>query len=90
MPQCQDAADPVQDKVQAVRKNPKQPDYEGLEKLLSSTIDESGGLVMPEFDKWISDEQFQEAKTMAAGRKLREEQEAKAKVKPKGGAGDNA
>jgi hypothetical protein len=57
----------------ATRRNPRQPDFEGLDVVLDSTIDESGALVLPGFDTWVGDQQRAEAAVLKAGRQWREE-----------------
>ncbi len=72
----------------ATRRNPRQPDFEGLDVVLDSTIDESGALVLPGFDSWIGDQQRAEAAVLKAGRQWREEN-ATANKKKGGGSKDD-
>ena len=60
----------------ATKKNPRQPDFEGLDVLLDVTMDETGALLLPKFDKWVGELQGAEARTMKAGRLWREERAA--------------
>ena len=74
----------------AVRKNPKQPSYVGLDADLSHAFDESGGIITTKFSRHIAEEQKAEAQILKQQRLWIEEQEAenkaKSKVKgPKGG-----
>ncbi len=73
----------------ATRRNPRQPDFEGLDVVLDSTIDESGALVLPGFDTWIGDQQRAEAAVLKAGRQWREENANTRKQKGGGGGKDN-
>ena len=52
----------------ATRRNPRQPDFEALDVVLDSTIDESGALVLPVLDTWIGDQQRSEEAVLKAGR----------------------
>ena len=57
----------------AVKRSPKQPDYQGLDFMLESAIDETGAMVLPKFDAWVGDLQKAEAKVMAATRIWKDE-----------------
>ncbi len=66
----------------AIARNPKNPDYEGLDVIMSSRITETGTASTVEFQKWISNVHKDEPQIMKQGRLLREEKAAAAKVKP--------
>ena len=57
----------------AVKRNARQPDFEGLEAVLETCIDESGGLLLPKLDAWVGEQQRAEAQVLKAGRQWREE-----------------
>ena len=57
----------------ATKRNPRQPDFEGLDVVLDVAVDEMGGMVLPKFDSWISSQQQAEATILKAGRLWREE-----------------
>ena len=71
----------------AVRRNPKQPDFEGLELLTTQMLDESGGATAPVFASWLSTRQRDEAQILKQGRLLREERTAEGKRSAAGGGG---
>ena len=78
----------------AVRKCPKHPSFEGLEMMLSSTLDESGGAVVSQFEAFYSDEQRKVAHILKQQRLWQEEREQDAKrmdtrQRGKGGGGSN-
>ncbi|CAK0822647.1 unnamed protein product, partial [Prorocentrum cordatum] len=58
---------------QAIRRNPKHPDFTGLDIGTTGSCDEIGGARLHSFDSWLSSKQKEEAKTMEAQRKWREE-----------------
>ncbi|CAK0905984.1 unnamed protein product, partial [Prorocentrum cordatum] len=69
----------------AARKNPRAPDFEGLELILDAAVDDTGGMVLPEFDGRVGDQanrQWQDDRTAA---------QPKAPPKgPKGGGADGS
>ena len=65
----------------AVKRNPKVPDFEGLEVHLSHLLDARGGIVTTAYDRHIAEEQKAEAITLKQTRLWRDEQEADAKRK---------
>ena len=71
----------------AVRRNPKVPDYSGLEVFLAANTDESGAATTVVFNQWVADRQKDQAQIAKQGRLLREEKEAEKKraADPKGG-----
>ena len=73
---------------QAVERNPRQPDFEGLEIMLTSALTPAGGAVTEKFNEWLTARQRDQAQTMKQGRLLREERAAAAKksAAPKGAA----
>ena len=74
----------------AVRRNPKNPDFEGLEPYLAHSRDTSGLVRAPAFDKHVAEIQRAEAQVMKQRRQAREEQEANNKHKnDKGGKNNN-
>ena len=63
----------------AVNRNPKQPDFKGLDLIMSSVIDESGAVQVRRFEKWLAEAQKDEAIVLKGGRLWREEVAADAK-----------
>ena len=63
----------------AVKRNPKHPNFEGLEVMLSSALDESGGVVASQFDMYVSESQRVKANVMKQTRLMHEELEHEAK-----------
>ena len=41
----------------AMRRSPKHPDFTGLEAMMASQLDETGGVVTSKFDQWVAEEQ---------------------------------
>ena len=70
----------------ATRKNPRAPNYDGLEIILDSALDEHGCAVVPKFSKWVAEQQKSDYKVLEGSRKWQEEQEA-LKKKQKGDKG---
>ena len=68
--------------MRAVKRNPRAPDFEGLDSFLSTATDMTGGVVTLDFDKYISELQRNDAQIMKQNRMLKEEQTAQSK-KPK-------
>lgn len=60
----------------ATQKNPKQPDWEGLEVMVSGRLKESGAAELPGFTTWLTGVQRDHAQIMKQGRMLREERAA--------------
>ena len=63
----------------AVERNPRQPDFEGLEVMLTSALNPSGGAVTEKFSEWMTARQRDQAQILKQGRLLREERAAAAK-----------
>lgn len=42
----------------AAKRNPRQPDFEGLESIMDSPVDEFGATVVAEFSQWVADRQL--------------------------------
>ena len=63
----------------AARRNPKNPDYTGLDLMMESMVDESGAAVTSTFNDWLLNQQKAVAQVQKQGRLLREEQEAQSK-----------
>jgi hypothetical protein len=57
----------------AVERNPRSPDFEGLEALLETVAKPSGGVSLPTLSKWFSDLQQKEAFTLKQFRLAAEE-----------------
>ncbi|CAK0895895.1 unnamed protein product [Prorocentrum cordatum] len=75
----------------ATRKNPRAPDFEGLDLILDAGVDDTGGMVLPEFDGWVGDQARARAQTMKANRQWQEERTAaQPKAPPKGPKGGGA
>ena len=66
---------------QAVRRNPCQPDYSGLECILDSSLDAYGAVAPPKFTQYISELQKNEAQILKAGRQWSEETTTRDKSK---------
>ena len=58
----------------ATRRNPRHPDFEGLDGILDTALDERGAAIVPNFSEWIGKQQQSEAAVLKAGRQWREEQ----------------
>ena len=70
----------------AVRRNPKAPDFTGLDILLKRREDSTGSIHVPELDSWLSNQQKEQAIIMKQNRLHNEEEEQKEKAaKGKGG-----
>ena len=65
----------------AVRKSPKNPDFDGLEFLLETAVDASGAAVLPSIAKWLGEAQHKEAFTLKQMRLWTEERAALDKKK---------
>ena len=48
----------------AVRRNLKQPDYEGLDAILDAAIDSSGAVVLPSISSWLAEKQKAEGRSI--------------------------
>ena len=57
----------------AVRKNPKAPDFKGLDIMVASKLDMGGSALTGEFARWTAEEQKSEAFTMKQQRLFAEE-----------------
>ena len=57
----------------AARRNPRQPDFEGLDGILDVALDEGGSAILPRFTEWGGKQQQSEAAVLKAGRQWREE-----------------
>ena len=71
----------------AIRRSPKHPDFTGLDQLMASQLDETGGVVTSKFDEWVAQEQKTQAIIMKNTRLLQEEKDSDAKrlANPKAG-----
>jgi len=67
---------------QAVGRNPKHPDYDGLDPVCGTTLSEVGAVSAPLFSAWLASVNKDEAVVMKQHRLLREERTAEAKKKP--------
>ena len=65
----------------AVKRNPRAPDFEGLEMFLANGFDATGGVTTRDFDKYIADTQRNDAVIMKQSRLWREEHHADVKSK---------
>ena len=63
----------------AVSRNPKQPDWDGLEHVVASKVTTSGAAEVPGFMTWLTTIQKDQAQVMKQGRLLREERAAEGK-----------
>lgn len=71
----------------AVKRNPRQPDFEGLDAILDSSVDTSGAALAPKFMEYVSGIQKSQALIYKAGRIWNEEQAALAKASKASGSG---
>ena len=72
-----------------MRRNPKNPGFEGLDVVLSPMIDEGGAVSTKSFQGWVATQQKEDAVVMKGARMLREERDAedkRSKAAPAGGA----
>ena len=60
----------------AVNRNPKAPDWEGLEMVVAARVNDTGGVSVPKFMNWVGDQQKTEAQVLKQGRLIREERDA--------------
>ena len=60
----------------ACRKSPKAPEFDGLEFLLETAVDNSGGAVLPSIAKWLGEAQHKEAFTLKQMRLWADEKSA--------------
>lgn len=74
----------------AVRKNPRAPDFEGLESYTAHGLDSTGGALALEFDKHVASTQRDTAFIMKQMRLNREEQDAEGTRKSKANAKNKA
>ena len=72
----------------AVRRNPRTPDFSGLDGMTRQAFDETGGIVCSEFDRHYAESQRTQAQVMKQSRLWREEQEADDKRRRGGDKGD--
>ena len=63
----------------AVSRNPRMPDFEGLDLMLTSAVAPDGGIVTEKFTEWLTSRQRDAAQIMKQGRLLREERAAEGK-----------
>eukprot|EP00974_Lingulodinium_polyedra_P073696 7135602-Lingulodinium_polyedra.AAC.1 len=63
----------------ACDRNPKQPDWEGLEALACPVVGARGAIEVPKFTSWVSSVQKDRAVVLKQGRLLREERLAESK-----------
>ena len=68
----------------AVKKNPKIPDFSGLDIMLDANTDASGAAVTTTFNTWVADQQKAAAQISKQNRVLKEELDAQRKVAKKG------
>ena len=73
----------------AIRRNPKHPDFSGLDDMLASALDETGGVVTSRFDEWVAAEQKTKAVIMKNSRMYTEERDAEAKRSAGAGGSNN-
>ena len=62
----------------AVRRNPKAPDFDGLDFVMGDEQDESGAVRVGDFDDWFAEKQKVEAQNLKQYRLFKEEQAAEA------------
>ena len=71
----------------AVNRNPRQPDWDGLEVMVSSCMNARGSLETPAFSSWVASTQKDQAVMMKQNRLLREEKVAESNRRKKDGKG---
>ncbi len=71
----------------AVARNPKVPDFADLDAVTGSTINAAGGLVLPEYAKYVADIQRDEAYTLKQRRLWAEESRGSASAPGVDGGG---
>ena len=59
----------------AVKRNPRNPNFRGMEMMVSSTLDSKGGVVTGDFANWTAEQQKQQAFTMKQQRLYAEEED---------------
>ena len=70
----------------ACDRNPKQPDWEGLEMMIATPVSSRGAAELPLFNSWMSGLQRDRAVVLKQGRLLREERQV---VEKRKGGGKN-
>ncbi len=60
---------------QAVKRNPKAPDFRGLQLVVMSKLDSAGGVLTGDFGRFIAEEQKTEAFTLKQQRLFAEEED---------------
>ena len=60
----------------AVSRNPRNPDFDGLDIITSARVNDVGAIQTQKFTEWVSSVQKDEAVVLKAGRQLREERAA--------------
>ena len=73
---------------QAVRRNPKAPDFAGLQVMTLSKLDSSGGVLTGDFARYVADEQKAEAFTLKQQRLHAEEEDKRRAGAKKNDKGD--
>ena len=63
----------------AVKRSPKAPDFEGLDTYIAHRLDNQGGLLSSDFDKYVAEHQKTEVIIAKSQRMHREEQETERK-----------
>ena len=71
----------------AVSRNPKQPDWEGLDHIVAGKLTAAGAIEVPQFTSWLTGVQRDQAQVMKQGRLLREERAADYKKRDTKGKG---
>ncbi len=66
---------------QAVLRNPKAPDFRGLQLVVVSKLDSAGGILTGDFGRFIADEQKTEAFTLKQQRLFAEEEDKRRSTK---------
>ena len=71
----------------AAYRDPRQPDWDGLEVMVSSCMNSCGSLETPAFSSWVASTQKDQAVMMKQNRLLREEKVAESNRRKKDGKG---
>ena len=73
----------------AVKRSPKAPDFDGLDTYVAHRLDNNGGLLSSDFDKFVAEHQKTEAIIAKSQRMHREEQETERKRRGGNDKGNN-
>ena len=69
----------------AVKRNPRHPDFSGLDIMMLSTLDETGAIVARKYEEWLAKEAGQNALILKQQRQLKDEEDASAERQAEAG-----